>query len=1158
MSVAVAAASESIETLIYSSFEEHQEQASSDEEDHVFQVRKASQNIGSLHPTIGSQEHNIRSSIASAEKIREQIATHIISTFGGIDNVSNHEEEFVHEIEETLKKIVRVTLANVVTFRQSSLSTFNSFKSSDLYEATYQILDMVASFAFAKGDGRLAGKVVELLESFSNVELECIRGIVCQFLTMALHHLFALTNSGRQAKSASVKLAVIFGTNDDGEEFAWREEIISVIKPVIIQRLLDKSQAVRLLAIQAAGQIFRTLDSDDDDSLGLSNVELHEDIIQALLWNLSHDPSFANRSATIQSLPITIETLPAIVSRTGDSKLKVRVDALDVLCKKVNVKTLTRNQRIEILQNGLGTARYPATYQAVTKMLCCGWMKSVKFDPIKLLELLEATGREENDESREVYEDISVKAARAILAAASDEFQVFSNSIQSSSDIKTGNNSSSETMRDLGMITSDITLADLSAPEVRAYKENVLNWKRFNLGNICKDVVDQNDGDDDYVSDSLSPSLVLFARTLCDAITESTKLAADKKSSLLSEIVPDVTVLGEAIEKHMNRLNEILIHMEQIDEEQEPGQMAACEDEEDKEVFICLNLLKMSKVVDMNEEGTRRCFSNIIHRILCSPSTHADVIEGAVIALSESYDNEASFLLAISDIVSNIIETEMTDSGAYKSPDARKEQYLRGIEILSVALEKTSRKMSSNPILLNFSSTILTAVTDISLGPLVREAGVSCLGRFVILLDESTIIDTYKPILMEIAFGEEEKIEIRAQATLALCDLALLFPRIMAPITLGNVSDEEVSFSALLLQMMSQAKKSLALVAAECAAKLHFTGKMHDARIVATLIVMYFDKNFVESTNINDCSAKDVGSPTRLLQLLTVFFPAYSISCDIGRETLKAAFKPLLSIVNERSNVKVKGRKNVTWPIAKMIEYVCETLEHGYDTTEDNCEGMSESMSKDESSILAAVMAICSFINEEGDEISTSFLRALCKILSKSYIDVESENMKSLKLLKQGLEEMAMNVTDETAINYVETLIEILDEVKSDIDDEEEKSTVTDAESIVGERKCENDFEKESTTDAALSPCDDSRKSSLRSRLSNGSSIPTFASLGARDKNEERRRSFRSSRQSQSGIPLFASIGTSEAKSLKQHSDPDSDSSDDSSSSYESSDDSDF
>ena len=68
----------------------------------------------------------------------------------------------------------------------------------------------------------------------------------------------------------------------------------------------------------------------------------------------------------------------------------------------------------------------------------------------------------------------------------------------------------------------------------------------------------------------------------------------------------------------------------------------------------------------------------------------------------------------------------------------------------------------------------------------------SCLGRYVILMDEETIIDTFKPVLMGIAFGEDEKIEIRAQAMLAISDLAFMFHRIMAPIALQNITEEEV------------------------------------------------------------------------------------------------------------------------------------------------------------------------------------------------------------------------------------------------------------------------------------------------------------------------------------------------------------------------------
>jgi hypothetical protein len=124
--------------------------------------------------------------------------------------------------------------------------------------------------------------------------------------------------------------------------------------------------------------------------------------------------------------------------------------------------------------------------------------------------------------------------------------------------------------------------------------------------------------------------------------------------------------------------------------------------------------------------------------------THEDLIEGCVQSLYASQDSEESFLLSLSEILASISPSEDDITITKKK---KRTQYLQGVSILSVALENVTRKMSSNPILQNFSSIILTSITDSSLGNLVREVGVSCIGRFVILMEEESIMKNVKPIL---------------------------------------------------------------------------------------------------------------------------------------------------------------------------------------------------------------------------------------------------------------------------------------------------------------------------------------------------------------------------------------------------------------------------
>jgi len=399
----------------------------------------------------------------------------------------------------------------------------------------------------------------------------------------------------------------------------------------------------------------------------------------------------------------------------------------------------------------------------------------------------------------------------------------------------------------------------------------------------------------------------------------------------------------------------------------------------------------------------------------------------------------------------------------------------------------------------------------------------------------------------------------------------------MAPILLENVSETEVSLSDLLYKLLSQPRKSLAIVAAECAAKLLFTGKMHDANVVAHLVAMYFDKDLAGGLEEGNKYAKGVGSPTRLAQLLTIFFPAYSMGSTLGRETLSACTKPLLRVVHEKMSVKVKGKRSTTWPIAKMIQYVCQTIEGGEEAAQANVENCErEEEPKGASPLLNAVNAICSFINEDGDELTTAYLRALCKILSSSYIDVESEDIYALRALKQGLNDLAMNVTDTTAMRSLENLVELVDEVHSDDEDdaneieESNGNEAVDAEEVHSDDEDDANEIEESNGDEAVAVKEvhsddvhsddeddesdvdgENEQSDIEMEESEGMNeevqnttaendcinddqekikrVPAFANVG---QNERNRKSNSSSRTNESrtlngnGIPFFASLGT--------------------------------
>ncbi len=1046
--------------------------------------------------TTNSQSFKIQTEKLRKDLIENFIALQA-SNLSLNDNGQDHDipANYQKEVSKAVISIIKSVLSTIVSLK---LTTQNSFSKSEHYDSSMSIMEYIAYFICnnfhsdsSNGTGTEIGSSSSLLDDslqfilkFTSISnFESIRCLLCSFIgwcsTFLLEQQLELnhqhhrgrgllrTGSGPNSKKQMTNESLLFlsgcESHLDHENRQLKFNYAAfMVTNVFVKRLLDKNQAVRSVAIISSCSLLSSIlelvkdciqrkdvteGSDNhhynDHLVDGDKIEHEEEkiinilieLINALEWNMVHDPSYVNRSAVLQSLPIEKLTTTAIfsegvttklmaklndlkmnlietiVERVRDDKVKVRIDALNAL-RKVNVENdLTIELRCEILRHGLST-RYPATLTAATKMLCCGWMKTMKFNPVATLALFDPTQNE----------SIAENVARAIICAAG----VVGSDYKDSPTDKNCNHNASTITGELAttankttQYSSEVTLMDLSDAEIREFKKNIMNYESLNR--------DESDGS---THDALNPAAILYLRVMCEMVSSSKTLTEVKKTNLISHIVSDVTLLSEVLERHMQKLNDIRMNISESDDGMESDDEVMMEDhptKEDNECFVCLHLLKLATVIDLKEEGSRRHLSSIIHRILCSPSTHEELIENCVHVLSASNDSEASFLQSISEVLVSTIESvDETNSHS----EEKQIQYLRAIEILSVTLEKTSRQMSKNPILHNFSNIILTTITDSSLGPIVREAGVSCLGRYVVLMDEDVIIEKYKPLMMEIAFMEGEKIEIRAQALLAMCDLAQLYERFMSPISLDCSSDgDAVNFSDVLLRAMAKSKKSLQIVSAEVAAKLMFFGRLHDAKILSHLMTIYFDQTFC-SSNIDENSddVKEVGSPTRLQQLLTIFFPAYVMKSCIGRDTVLASVPVLLELVNDKMNARVKGKKSTSYPITKMFDYILHLVEKRQDTD------VERQSTQEPSPMLIISLAISNHILENGHQLSTSYTRSLCKILNKSYVDVTSEEQSSLRRFKNSIDELSMHITDDSALRSLEPLIILLEDVQSDIE----------------------------------------------------------------------------------------------------------------------------
>ena len=489
----------------------------------------------------------------------------------------------------------------------------------------------------------------------------------------------------------------------------------------------------------------------------------------------------------------------------------------------------------------------------------------------------------------------------------------------------------------------------------------------------------------------LLPDNLLVARLQCQHETSHAK-----KADMLQMIVPDIPMLCDAIQNCIETI---------VDQDDETN------------IFCCNQLFKLAQLMDLQEEGSRRHFLASCRSILASTDTPEDVLEEAIKAMGRAHDREDDYLHTVADIIE-----PMTDQ-------------LRRVSILTLVLENTSPRMAGHASLKSFIKHVVPAVND-DTNPMIREAGVGCLGRLALLSEEANVLADFKPLLLGIVSNEEEKMEIRAQAMLALSDLTMLFDNMLLPV---DVDGKEVHFVSYVSDMLQNKNPSVVAVAAEVAAKLLFSGKVQDYNLVAALLVVFFDKKY-DGFDEND-DVQEIGSVYRMQQLLSLFFQAYA----------KKGFKlvPAIGPMLAATAIKKRGRK--VFPIAKMIEFVYSMAEEGLDENKE-----TETLTNN---ALLVCLELSNFLLCNCDNISTTSLRTLSKLLGGADVDLDKSSNAELVELKERVNELTMLISDDPALESLETVVELLEEVVQEVGEEQK-----DNDDELVETMCAVSLEKENPT----------------------------------------------------------------------------------------------
>lgn len=251
---------------------------------------------------------------ASATELRTNISA--LELTAGVQRLKLKEkdDDSLSEFEEAIGNIL-------VSFIDATVSAEST---SDLQDSIDRVLSLIAAFGMSYSTD-VADIIVARALEFSDVLLERVRGHAC----LLLGKIAATLMKSREDKKV-----------DD----EWIEEQLVALEEALTPRLQDKAQSVRSHAIKAAGAFFLTAE----------DVDTYEDLLDALIWNMAHDPSVSCRIVAVQSVPVNATTMDSLIARVRDIKSKVRAEALQVLCNNSQAVTeMSESQFVELIRSGL-------------------------------------------------------------------------------------------------------------------------------------------------------------------------------------------------------------------------------------------------------------------------------------------------------------------------------------------------------------------------------------------------------------------------------------------------------------------------------------------------------------------------------------------------------------------------------------------------------------------------------------------------------------------------------------------------------------------------------------------------------------------------------------------------------------------------------------
>ena len=480
---------------------------------------------------------------------------------------------------------------------------------------------------------------------------------------------------------------------------------------------------------------------------------------------------------------------------------------------------------------------------------------------------------------------------------------------------------------------------------------------------------------------------VFWARAVC----QHSKVT--DRDAIVSKIAPDLGALCDLVE---NYTNEIMQAIANDDEEKA-----------DDWTTTTVQLIRLMTLVDL-EEGSRRHLLRVLKRMLSTVTTPEDLVEVCVQALQQVSDGD--FLESVDEIVKELVRL----SQVLKDEGLELNHSVRILGILAVVFEVLPMDYWGE--IPDFSVHITAGLEHES--DLIREAAVGCLGKYGLF--SATNAKAHEDRMLSIASDTNETEEIRSQAMLALSDWSMLFEM--------NLPD----FVEQVTTWMARSKSlGMICIASEIASKLLFAGKLRNRSWLASLVALFFDPRLED----DEFDGSDIGSPVRLQQHLSLFFPAFCLLGSSSRDDILGCIGDLLE--QTLCAPKKKSRSKPA-AVVKMMQYVCSTVEMASAPTP--AEGEEEQ--EPPKAVFWAVVGhqVAAFLVKEHDSLTATQLRAFCKFLGSLEIDLHKEDNRALGSLKEHIDMLVSTITDNNAMKSLEPLVEVLENVEEAADNESETS----------------------------------------------------------------------------------------------------------------------